>query len=244
MPAFVISPWVRGIGVRPRGDPAVQFDHTSILKTIARRFIVGTAAVPGRALRGRGRPLSAVLATEARPGPFRPFIPYNLLFGASGLLLDVQGGEPASALPLVQSAASGAPEQEFAIEDAGGGFVYLRSRLTNRYATVREPTAAGASPTVFQDVKYPLAPGQPPERRPELQRWRLTSTAIDIIHAGDHHVSSQAHPDKQLQPANPSVPGSPVILGASAGGVFGLGHNVWKITSPLLPHDQVNHPHP
>ena len=75
---------------------------------------------------------------------------------------------------------------------------------------------AGSPPTVFQDVRYPAGPGQPQGHRPELQRWKLASTAINILQRGNHVISSQAHPDKQLQPADPTVPGSPVVLGAPA----------------------------
>ena len=246
VPAIVVSPWagqgtVFGHDAGAAGHPAALiFDHTSILKTIARRFL--STAPPFMGARyAAASDLSSVMLATPRTSQFRPFIPYTLRFNASTLMLDVQSGNPAPGAPLVQSAANGAAEQDFAFEDAGNGFVYLRSRLSNLYVTVREPAAAGSPPTVFQDVRYPTGPGQPQGHRPELQHWKLTSTAINIVQRGNHVISSQAHPDKQLQPADPTVPGSPVVLGTpAASGPSGHGRTNWKVTSLLLPDQAEN----
>jgi hypothetical protein len=72
VPCFVISPWVNGGTVF--GSDAAHFDHTSILKTIARRFLSDHPPYLG-ARYAAAHDLSEVLDAQLRPGQFRPFIP-------------------------------------------------------------------------------------------------------------------------------------------------------------------------
>jgi len=70
VPTFVISPWVKGGtvhdgivvgggggGVSTTERTNLHFDHTSILKTIARRFMSQTPPLYGRPVRGGQRPV-------------------------------------------------------------------------------------------------------------------------------------------------------------------------------------------
>jgi len=105
------------------------------------------------------------------------------------------------------------------------------------------PTAAGApTPELIQDIKY--LPGQvvvPGGPLPELQKWKLSPAGITVLDRDRYVVSNQAHPHMVLQPADPSQPESPVILGA-ADGTAGIHHGqkTWKVTSPLLDGQIVN----
>jgi phospholipase C len=242
VPAIVVSPWVRQGGVFGHdagtgGHPsALVFDHTSILKTIVRRFLGANPPFLGDRF-ATASDLSAVMLNQPRQPQFRPFIPYNLQFAPSNLMLAVPPGNHAPGTPLVQSTKNGAAEQEFCFEDAGGGFVYLRSRADNLYLTAEAQGVGGASPTVFQDVKYGTGPGTPPQQSPELQRWQVTHVGLTTQSEHDHVVSNQAHPDLHLQPAGAGQNESPVVLGPPSGPQIGFhgGHTIWEITSPLLP---------
>ena len=73
VPCFVVSPRVKSGAVF--GSDALHFDHTSILKTIARRFMSNNPPYMG-ARYAAAHDLSEILETQIRPGPFRPFTPY------------------------------------------------------------------------------------------------------------------------------------------------------------------------
>jgi Phosphoesterase family/Ricin-type beta-trefoil lectin domain-like len=248
VPAIVVSPWVRQGGVfghdaGPGGHPsALVFDHTSILKTIVRRFLGAHPPFMGDRF-AAASDLSAVMLGQPRQPQFRPFIPYTLQFAASNLMLAVPPGNHAPGTALVQSTKNGAAEQEFCFEDAGGGFVYLRSRPDNLYLTAEPKGVGGASPTVFQDVKYGTEPGTPPQQRPELQRWLVTHVGPPTIQAEhDYVVSNQAHPNLHLQPITPGQAESAVVLGPPSGPIHGFGgHTTWRVTSPLLSDGLITH---
>ncbi len=245
VPAIVVSPWVRQGGVfghdAGAGHPgALVFDHTSILKSIVRRFL--STAPPFMGARyATASDLSAVMTAEPQTPQFRPFIPYNLQFAASGLWLDVRSADPSPGAPLVQSARNLAAEQDFCFEDAGNGFVYVRSRVSNLYLTAGRTGSADSPAAVFQDLRYRSAPDQPPARRPALQRWRVNPVGVSVPTAHDHVIVNQAHPGAHLQPAVPGQIDSPVVLGPASIGSHG-NHTIWKISSPLLPDEVTTHP--
>ena len=246
VPAIVVSPWVGqgsvfGHDAGASGDPtALIFDHTSILKTIARRFL--SAAPPFMGARyAAASDLSTVMLAAPRQPHFRPFIPYELQFAASHLMLDVQFGNLAPGTALVQSEKTGGVGQGFCFEDAGHGLVHVRSRVSNLYLTAQPAGHGGAPPTVFQDVKYGTGPGQPPNRRPELQRWEVTQAGISISALDEHVIANLAHPGKHLQPEIPGQAGSPIVLGPPSAGLHG-GHTIWRVSSPLLPRGLNTHP--
>jgi hypothetical protein len=140
----------------------------------------------------------------------------------------------------VQSGKSGGVEQDFCFEDAGDGLVYLRSRVSNLYVTARRSGSGASPPAVFQDERYPSAAHPPPDRRPELQQWRVTPVGISTLTAHDHVIANDAHPGRHLQPVVPGQADSPVVLGPASGGIHS--HTVCKVASPLLPDDVTTHP--
>ena len=74
--------------------------------------------------------------------------------------------------------------------------------------------------------------GQP---LPPFQKWKVTR-AIGAIDFDSYLISSQAHPDKVLQPADFNQPGSPIVLSemVRSGGAIHRTLSAWKIPSPLL----------
>jgi len=240
VPCFVISPWVKGGTVF--GSNALHFDHTSILKTIARRFMSNNPPFMG-ARYGAAHDLSEVLETQIRPEEFRPFIPYTLVYVASKMCLDVQGASTAIGTELWQFSPNGTDAQNFRFEDAGNGFVYMRT-LAGLYVTVNAlsgiPTASGATPGIKQDVKY--APGSVGSQNPDLQRWRFASSAVSALNPTNYTISCAAVPGKVLQPVNGSTAsGISVVLADPAPHVPTAIPNPWNVTSPLLPPGGIVH---
>ena len=98
VPCFVVSPWVKGGSVF--GSDTLHFDHTSIFKTIARRFMSKDPPYMG-ARYAAAHDLSEVLDDQMRPEQFRPFIPYTLVCVASKMNLDVEGASTQRRDPAV-----------------------------------------------------------------------------------------------------------------------------------------------
>jgi phospholipase C len=290
VPSFVISPWVKGGTVfgdsgsgevttaamgtsrervpEARGPVAasgLHFDHTSILKTIARRFLNRNPPYMG-ARYAAAKDLSTVIGKELRESQFLPFIGYTIEFVGSQMVMDVQLGNPAPRTPIWQFAPDGTTAQEFAFEDAGNGFFYIRSNLSNLYVTVDAgqiggamtaaeggpATTGGATPSpavdmgpgLIQDVKY---------RSPELagavavgganpgqQKWRLSRSGTTVMEGNLFVISNQAFPGKVLQPANPGATQSAIVLG-DPGEAIGVhaGKNAWKVRTPLISDEPV-----
>jgi phospholipase C len=271
VPAFVISPWIGAgtvfghdatatpgsQGAHPSGgdthasDAALHFDHTSILKTIARRFLSADPPYMGARF-ATAQDLSSVIGTQLQQPQFRPFIRYRLEYTESAMMLDVQFANRAAGTMLWQFPANGTVAQDFSFEDAGGGFVYIRSYVSNLYVTVRIPDpvvtlgdspAAGAELGLIEDVKYAPSDVELPEKGPALQRWTLTPASISALDRDLYVISNEAHPGFVLQPADPTQAETPVVLGAP-GTSTGLDHEqkAWKVTSPLLSDQIVSSP--
>lgn len=274
VPAFVISPWVKGesvfghdgievgggagganggtIGGANSGTDApvdmhgatagnqrsLYFDHTSILKTIVRRFLNKKPPYMGPRY-AAANDLSAVIGNQLRASQFLPFIPYNLLYIGSQMRLEVQGGSATPGTVLVQNGQNDTNRQQFSFEDAGGGYFYIRTHTGNLYLT------ADLSLGVKQDVKYPpngsAATGNPPKR----QHWKLSSNSVIITENPSLAISNAAFPGKVLQPSS-SNGDAQVVLGTATvvhGGGIGQTPNAWQVTSPLLPKGPVvSHP--
>ena len=252
VPCFVISPWIKGGSVF--GSDTLHFDHTSILKTIVRRFMSSNPPYMG-ARYAAAHDLSEILDTQIRPGPFRPFIPYTLVYVASNMCLGVQNASLSAGTPIVQlSPNPNDLAQDFRFEDAGNGFFYIRT-LSNLYVTVPSGdlggggaatdagAGSGSSNTantpgsgVIQDVKYPpLQIESSVKPRPALQMWKLTSASLSPRDVDLYVISNQAYPTVVLQPANPSQSQSLIVLGPANGGGSGTHtQKSWKVTSPLF----------
>jgi hypothetical protein len=241
VPCFVISPWVKGGAVV--GSDALHFDHTSILKTIARRFMNKNPPYMG-ARYAAARDLSEILQTQIRPGPFRPFIPYTLVYGASKMCLDVQDASSSIGAPICQLLPNRTDAQKFRFEIAGNGLFYIRT-LAGLYVTAVAPgdgiAGAAGMLRIKQDRKY--APGSVGAGNPDLQKWKFASSNSVAIHRDDYTISCAAIPKKVLQPADGSTAsGAVVVLGDPAVSHSPLAiPNPWSVTSPLLPPSGVVH---
>ncbi|MGI8329326.1 alkaline phosphatase family protein [Actinomadura scrupuli] len=280
VPAFVVSPWVGAGTVFGHDGPAsregrpeepaaapvprndLHFDHTSILKTIARRFL-STAPPYLGARYAVANDLSAVVGTRRRQTQFRPFLRYNFLFGASRMMLGVQGGGLEPGAQLWQLPADGSAAQDFSFEDAGHGAWYIRSRVSNLYLTVHVPGLFGAAadldadpdpdadpgdgdgdvssipiplrPGIIQDVKYVPGsfPAGAPANLPLPQLQKWILTPVPRSPEPDLFlIRNLAIPVLVLQPTDPTQAG-PVVLGIDDLRP-GSRRNAWKVDSPLL----------
>jgi Phosphoesterase family/Ricin-type beta-trefoil lectin domain-like len=234
VPCFVVSPWVKGGSVI--GSDSLHFDHTSILKTIARRFMSQNPPYMG-ARYAAAHDLSEVLEKTLRAEQFRPFIPYTLACVASKMNLDVPGASTAAGTDLWQFTPNGSDAQFFRFEDAGNGFVYIRT-LAGLYVTAdapsRVPTDSGATLKIKQDLKY--SPGSKGAQDPSLQRWRFAPSRVSALNPTNYTISCAAVSGKVLQPLNgAATSGTAVVLGdPSSHPPSGL-PNPWNVTSPRLP---------
>ena len=228
-----------------RGD--LHFDHTSIPKTIARRFLSANPPFLG-ARYAAANDLSAVLSAQRQQHQLRPFIPYHVQFRATQTTLGPENGISAAKAAVWQLASDGTAGQEFSFEQAGDS-VYIRSRASNLYLTVDSPDRAStptpppnphpAPPGVIEDVKYipgpPSASVSPITNPPEdaRQKWLLRPVSLADSANDLFVIQSLAVPGAFLQPVDPARPG-PVVLRANplAGGLDA--QLAWKVNSPLL----------
>jgi len=221
------------------GNPIVgqfyplHFDHTSTLKTIARRFM--SANPPYLSARyAAANDLSSVLGNEMQTSRFLPFIPYNFVYSQSQKRLDVQGAGTSPGTVLWQYDPNTTVAQQFSFEDGGGGFFYIRTHTGNLYLT------AGAN-GVTQQAKYPTGTAAMPGKNPDAQRWSLTTTSIVVTQQNLLTIHNAAFPGMVLQPAGNSANSqTPVVLAApeQTHGPM-ITTNAWQVTSPLLPNGQV-----
>jgi phospholipase C len=258
-PAFFVTPWVKpgsvfghdgivvggggGVLTEERtaapGSPIVgpfyplYFDHTSTLKTIARRFM--SANPPYLSARyAAASDLSSVLGDEMQTSRFLPFIPYNFVYSQSQKRLDVQGAGTSPGTLLWQYDPNTTVAQQFSFEDAGGGFFYIRTHTGNLYLT------AGAG-GVTQQLKYATGAAAIAGQNPDAQRWSLTTTSVVVTQQNLLTVRNAAFQGMVLQPAgNSNNSQTPVVLAApeQTHGPF-ITPNAWLVTSPLLPSGQV-----
>jgi phospholipase C len=260
VPTFVICPWVKGgtvfghDGITDGGPGAgggvnttaraatvgpirsLYFDHTSILKTIARTFMSTNPPYMGPRY-ADAHDLSSVIGNEQRPSQFLPFIGYNFLYGGSQKRLEVQGGRAMPGTVLCQDSANDTAAQQFSFEDAGGGSWYIRTQTGNLYLT------ADDSLGVKQDIKYPTDGSATAANNPDRQRWNLASGGVTVLDRNNFTISNMAFPGKMLQPAGASTNiGVAVVLGnAQAPTDVHRAPNAWQVTSPRLSGGLVTH---
>jgi|GEM_PF-859681 len=278
VPTFFVSPWVKRGAVYghdstvithpaneeelarpPIFNDSLYFDHTSILKTIARRFLSQHPPYMG-ARYAAAHDLSEVLSTEMEKSTdqFLPFVPYTLDYENTKMNLNVTNGDrslhvllqtnPANALNIPDS-------QKFRFEDAGDGFVYIRT-FAGLFVTV----ISSGKPInhlintvpvyrVEQNLKFPFVDQNlhPPfgtigSRDPRLQKWKMVPGNTVLAFNTGFVVYSAAFPDLVLQ------------VGAGAAGTIATNvilsvptpppnslvkPNQWNVTSPLIPNNVV-----
>ena len=242
IPTFVISPWVTGgllFGNDASGQtPSAHYDHTSVLKTIQKRFLYKNPQYMG-ARYAAANDLSTLMNATVRPDALLPFIPYNLLFNISQMSLEVEGGANTAGAALWQAQPNNAGNaQQFSFEDAGSGYYYIRTHTGSLYVTADLP-ASGTPPTVGikQDVKYAAGGSGNPDSQLWSFNWlpTIVNSGVQIV-----TIHNKAVPGTTLHPAAQSTAsGAAVVLEAVTGGSIGvLGDTtyVWVITSPLIPN--------
>jgi hypothetical protein len=235
------------VGAPPAGQAdaagalaSLHFDHTSILKTIARRFLSydpahPTADVPPYlgARFAAAHDLSTIMTATPHLPAFRPYIPYTLVYAKTTTALEVPDGNvSAGALLWLNTPNSAAESQHFRFEDAGNGLWYLRAPTGNLYLTA-DPTMK-----ITQQPKY--AAHGPAGAIPATQQWKL---AGGVTPGSAFIVTNAAYPEKTLQPASDT---SAVVLGApetAPGGVVQV-KNAWQVTSPSMPPPGIVISHP
>jgi phospholipase C len=241
IPTFVISPWVTGgllFGNDAAGQtPSAFYDHTSVLKTIAKRFLSSKPPYMGPRF-AAANDLSSLMNAEVRPDALLPFIPYNLLFSASQKRLDVKGANIVAGTPLWQFAPNNTNAQQFSFEDASDGYFYIRTHTGSLYVTADVP-ASGTSQLIGikQDVKYAVGG----KANPDSQLWGFiwlpteVNSGVQIV-----TIHNKVVPGTTLHPTAQSTDSeAAVVLEAVTGesiGVFGDTAYVWEITSPLIPN--------
>jgi hypothetical protein len=214
----------------------LYFDHTSILKTIARRFLSYDPAHPTTpappylgARYAAAHDLSPIFTATPHLPAFRPFIPYSLLYVRTKTGLEVPDATLTPGTLLWQNTPNPSAEsQHFRFEDAGNGSWYIRTPAGNLYLT-----ADPATLRITQQPKY--AAGGPAGVNPDTQRWNLTT---GITPGTGFSISNLAFPTKLLQPqGNSNALGAATVLGDPDPGPIGAGHvkNAWQVTTPLLP---------
>jgi phospholipase C len=269
VPTFVISPWIKRGSVFGHDSTAINppinenelsksaifndslhFDHTSILKTIARRFLSRNPPYMG-ARYAAAHDLSEVLSTEMEKSTdqFLPFVPYTLDYENTKMNLDVRDGDR-SLHALLQTSTANAlnipDSQKFRFEDAGDGFVYIRT-FAGLFVTVLfsgKPVhhLVNAVPVypVEQNLKFPF--GSVGSRDPNLQKWKLVPGNNVLAFNTGFVVYSAAFPNLVLQVGNGAVGAivPAVILSIPTPPTNSFAKpNQWKVTSPLIPNNVV-----
>ena len=269
VPTFVVSPWIKrgsvfghdGTVIKPPINenelikPAIfndslHFDHTSILKTIARRFLSRNPPYMG-ARYAAAHDLSEVLSTEMEKSTdqFLPFVPYTLDYENTKMNLNVRDGDRSLHALLNTSTANAfniPDSQKFKFEDAGDGFVYIRT-FAGLFVTVLfsgKPVhhLANAVPVypVEQNLKFPF--GSVGSRDPNLQKWKLVPGNNVLAFNTGFVVYSAAFPNLVLQVGNGAVGAivPAVILSIPTPPTNSFAKpNQWKVTSPLIPNNVV-----
>ena len=274
VPTFVVSPWIKrgsvfghdGTVIRPPvnenelarpgiSNDSLHFDHTSILKTIARRFLSQNPPYMG-ARYAAAHDLSEVLSTvmEKNTGQFLPFVPYTLEYENTKMNLSVRNvnhlpnGDRSLHVLLETSPANALniPDwQKFKFEDAGDGFVYIRT-FAELFVTVvfsgkpvhHLPNVVPVYP-VEQNLKFPI--GSTGSQDPDLQKWKFVPGNNVVAFNTGFVVHSAAFPNLVLQvegAVGAAVTSVVLSLPTPPSNSFAK-PNQWKVTSPLIPDHMV-----
>ena len=224
IPTMVVSPWVKPGSVFGSDTDGYFFDHTSVLKTIVRRFLPNDPPYLGARF-AAANDLSSVLETAPQNPQFLPFIRYRFEFAASGLLLDYGPTERTRKAVFHQAPGDGSPAQDFSFEGAGDGYVYVRGTTNNLYVT-----ALAGSAELVMDLKT----GTP------LQKWQFSPTNQTATTRSEFVISNQGKADLVLLPLQAGQIDSLAGLATANPQRDPFANpNAWKVSSPLLPDSSV-----
>jgi hypothetical protein len=178
---------------------------------------------------------------------FLPFVPYTLDYENTKMNLDVHAGDRSlRTLFDTRPADALADSQRFRFEDAGGGFVYIRTFaglfVTVVFAGKPDQDLPNAVPVypVEQNLKFPVGSVGP--RDPNLQKWKFVPGTRALEFNTSFVVYSKAFPNLVLQVDNGAVgaitPAVVLSIPTPPRNRFAE-PNQWKITSPLIPSNVV-----
>ncbi len=238
VPALFVSPWVKAGSVFGHNgtEEIVHFDHTSILKTIARRFMSKNPPYMG-ARYAAANDLTPILSQAIRRSRFLPFVGYNLVYIPPVMRLNAEGGN-STGLITARFNPDQTNDQKFSFEQYEG-FVYIRTNCSNLYLTVDIPDSGNTIPPadgfgIKQDVKYEGAQAliDPVKFNISYQLWKFTP--LDATEAGKNAfiITNAFFPTLILRPLDISQNATPIILGNKATDY--PAPNTWAVSSPLI----------
>jgi hypothetical protein len=209
------------------GNSSQYFDHTSILRTIAARFMSSNPPFMGKRY-AAANDLSSVLGDTLRTTQFLPFVSHSIIHDASQKSVSMNGANlAATAMPFLHNA-NKIEAQEFSFEDAEDGYVFIRSHSGSRYLTVDVPPSVNrptASLAIKQDIKYRTKAARP--NNVDHQRWKFTPTTD--VSAPDNElfvITNASFAHKVLQLKTTTRSGVAVVLGDTPAGAKPQG---WRV---------------
>jgi hypothetical protein len=235
VPTFFISPWIKAGSVFGHGEvngETLYFDHTSILKTISRRFMSKNPPYMGKRY-AAAKDFSAVINPTLRKPLFLPFVGYNMTYNASAMRLNVEGGHQ-TAILTGRFNTNTSLEQLFSLEQYGD-HIFIRTRFSNRYLTADVPNGSKTAPAtgfpVKQDIKYEgaYALTDPVKLNIKYQLWKFTP--LDTTEAGKKQfiITNAFFPNLVLRPMDLLSNATPIVLGEKI-----TSHpNVWVAGGPI-----------
>ena len=235
-PAFFISPWINAgsvLGMMPSaGGQPLYFDHTSILKTIARRFMTKNPPYMGPRY-AAANDLASILSQTWRRFQFLPFVRYNLMYGPSEMRMNVEGGTPTS-LITGRFNTNETDDQRFCLEERGD-LTYIRTQ-SGKYLTVDVLDGTTTPPpqgfSIRQDAKFEggKALSDPKKFDIKYQLWKLTP--LDTTEAGKKQfvITNAFFRTLVLRPSSLLDNASPIILGNKVTSY----PNVWFVSGPIV----------
>jgi hypothetical protein len=180
---------------------------------------------------------------EISAGQFLPFVPYTLDYEDTKMNLDVHNADRSLHASLQTNAANALnipDSQKFRFEDAGDGYVYIRT-FAGLFVTVIFSGKPVIHPVpvyhVEQNLKFPF--GSVGSKDPNLQKWKLVPGNTVVAFNTGFVVYSAAFPHLVLQAGNGAVgaTATAVILSIPTPSTNPLVKpNQWNITSPLIPN--------
>jgi len=236
VPAFFISPWIKAGSVfghdASAGGQPLYFDHTSILKTIARRFMTKDPPYMGPRY-AAANDLTSVLSQTWRRFQFLPFVRYNLTYIPSEMRMNVEGGSPTS--PITgRFNTNETDDQRFSLEERGD-LTYIRTQ-SGKYLTVDVPDGNTTLPPqgfgIRQDVKYDGGKAliDPKKFDVKYQLWKLAP--LDKTEAGKKQfiITNAFFRTLVLRPSSLVDNAAPIILGNKITSY----PNAWYLSGPIV----------
>ena len=237
VPAFFISPWIKPGAVFGHAEDAsgktLYFDHTSILKTIARRFMSRNPPYMG-ARYAAANDLTSILNPSIFKPLFLPFVKHKVAYNPNNMRLNIEGGTATSAV-TARFDSNDSDAQRFSFEQFGD-FLYIRTMFGSNYLTVDIPdgntTMPAAGYGIKQAAKYEGGQAliDPVKFNLKYQLWHFAP--LDATDAGKNlfTVTNPFFPKLVLRPMDLLQNATPLVLG----NIATASPNVWSASSTAI----------